>query len=222
MEKRTIRVGNTQTQQRYKFESEATTLGELKREMTLMGIDFANMLFTEILSNNMLISDDSQLPTQVQYKGTTTNDLVIVLTNTQKNIASGADRKEVYARIKELSLQEDIKRHFGRNFTTVPTDQLVEFVSKADCQEHNNAVIDSAVMEFNKERQEKETTAAQHPTLVNFIYDGIKTLHSINMLNATDITVLADLTSEFAARVKESEPKLSEEDFDALMAGFGV
>lgn len=40
-------------------------------------------------------------------------------------------RKEVYAQIKKLNLEEAVKRAFGRNFTQCTTVLLVDFVNKA-------------------------------------------------------------------------------------------
>ena len=36
------------------------------------------------------------------------------------------DRKEAYAQIKKLGLEEDVKKKFGKNFTQVSTEQLIE------------------------------------------------------------------------------------------------
>ena len=90
MDVREILVANTKTQKRYKVNTDATTLGELKAALDAQGIDYAGMTFTEGISKTQLTSDDSQLPTNVMYKGTPTNNLVMLLTNTTKNISSGA------------------------------------------------------------------------------------------------------------------------------------
>ena len=87
---REILIANTKTQKRSKITTSATTLGELKNDLRAAGIDFSNMTFTEGISKTQLLSDDTQLPQNVMYKGQPTNNLVILLTNTKKNIASGA------------------------------------------------------------------------------------------------------------------------------------
>ena len=127
METRTILIANTKTQQRHEIQTNATTLGELKAQMVAQGIDFSGMTFTEGLSKTQLMSDASLLPTNVMFKGAPTNNLVMLLTNTQKNIASGAGtRKEAYEALQQLGdrAKEDIKNIYGRNFTQVSTDKL--------------------------------------------------------------------------------------------------
>lgn len=126
---REILIANTKTQKRSKITTSATTLGELKADLRAAGIDFQNMTFTEGISKTQLLSDDTQLPQNVIYKGQPTNNLVILLTNTKKNIASGVlSRKEAYNLIKQNSLENAVKTKFGRNFTQVSTLDLIKFI----------------------------------------------------------------------------------------------
>lgn len=126
---REILIANTKTQKRSKITTSATTLGELKTDLRAAGIDFSGMTFTEGISKTQLLSDDTQLPQNVIYKGQPTNNLVILLTNTKKNITSGVlSRKEAYNLIKQNSLENAVKTKFGRNFTQVPTLDLIKFI----------------------------------------------------------------------------------------------
>lgn len=126
---REILIANTKTQKRSKITTSATTLGELKNDLRAAGIDFSNMTFTEGISKTQLLSDDTQLPQNVMYKGQPTNNLVILLTNTKKNIASGAiSRQEIKDIIKHNNLQEAIKNKFGRNYTQVSNKDLELFI----------------------------------------------------------------------------------------------
>jgi len=119
---REILIANTKTQKRSKITTSATTLGELKADLQAAGIDYSNMTFTEGISKTQLLNDATQLPQNVMYKGQPTNNLVILLTNTKKNISSGTmTRKEAYQAIKDNNLQDAVKEEFGRNFTQVPT-----------------------------------------------------------------------------------------------------
>lgn len=129
MEVREILVANTKTQKRSKVTTDATTLGELKTALTAAGVDYSGMTFTEGISKTQLLDDATQLPQNVMYKGQATNNLVILLTNTKKNIASGmGSRAEAYSILKANNLQDDIKDMFGRNFTQVPTTDLWLFI----------------------------------------------------------------------------------------------
>lgn len=126
---REILIANTKTQKRSKITTAATTLGELKAALAEAGVDYSGMTFTEGISKTQLLDDATQLPHDVMYKGQPTNNLVILLTNTKKNIASGAsDRAAAYMAVKDNNLQDAVKEHFGRNFTQVPTEDLWNFI----------------------------------------------------------------------------------------------
>ena len=132
METRKITVISNKGQYKKVMNSAATTLGELKADMTAVGIDYNGMSFLEGLTRTELIDDASQLPTNVNYRGTVTNDLVFYLTATNKKIKSGMTRQEAYARLNERpELKDVVKNTFGRNFTQVSTDNLVHIIIEA-------------------------------------------------------------------------------------------
>ena len=156
METRKITVISNKGQYKKVMNSAATTLGELKADMTAVGIDYDGMSFLEGLTRTELIDDASQLPTNVNYRGTVTNDLVFYLTATNKKIKSGMTRKEAYARLDERpELKDVVKDTFGRNFTQVSTDNLVHIIIEAqtpyvcdecacpscDCEEMNQTEL---------------------------------------------------------------------------------
>jgi hypothetical protein len=132
METRKITVISNKGQYKKVMNSAASTLGELKADMTAVGIDYDGMSFLEGLTRTELIDDASQLPTNVNYRGTVTNDLVFYLTATNKKIKSGMTRQEAYARLNERpELKDVVKDTFGRNFTQVSTDNLVHIIIEA-------------------------------------------------------------------------------------------
>ena len=137
METRKITVISNKGQYKKVMNSAATTLGELKADMTAVGIDYDGMSFLEGLTRTELIDDASQLPTNVNYRGTVTNDLVFYLTATNKKIKSGysnpmpseMSRQEVYDIIRaSQDLQNKVKDLYGRNFTQVSTDNLIHII----------------------------------------------------------------------------------------------
>lgn len=109
--------------------STATTLGELKAEMRTAGIDYADMSFYEGHIRAELLDDNSILPTNIPYKGQVVNDLVFMLSTTNKKIKSGVDRAEVYQMIKSMNLQDRVKSIFGKNFTQVSTADLMTIIN---------------------------------------------------------------------------------------------
>ena len=129
MEARKITVIQTKNQKKSVIMSSATTLAELKSDLRDNNIDYDGMTFFEGTSKVELINDNSVLPHDVPYKGTVTNELVFMLTNTNKKIRSGAmSRAEAYEAIKSNSLQAACVAKYGKNFTQCSTAALIELV----------------------------------------------------------------------------------------------
>lgn len=179
METRKITVISNKGQYKKVMNSAATTLGELKADMTAVGIDYNGMSFLEGLTRTELIDDASQLPTNVNYRGTVTNDLVFYLTATNKKIKSGMTRQEAYAHLNERpELKDVVKDTFGRNFTQVSTDNLVHIIIEAQtpyvCDECSCPSCDCEEMN-------------QTELLASFLLDnGCITLYQYNRVLGTD------------------------------------
>ena len=206
---REILIANTKTQKRSKVATSATTLGELKADLRAASIDYNGMTFTEGISKTQLLDDATQLPQNVMYKGQPTNNLVILLTNTKKNIASGTmSRKEVYQAIKDNNLQDAVKEEFGRNFTQVPTSDLLVFIAQDGNAEVTETLDDKPADTENNdiiasEVKEEEPTNTNDEFLPDHIGDVITDtdmdsivdslyIH-IAMLADNDILSVADL-----------------------------
>lgn len=129
MQPRKITIVSTKNQSKKVIMSSATTLAELKSDLRQNDIDYDGMTFFEGTSKVELKNDASVLPHDVPYKGTVTNELVFMLTNTNKKIRSGAmSRMEAYAEIKRLGLQDVCVKKFGKNFTMCKTADLIVLV----------------------------------------------------------------------------------------------
>lgn len=131
MEARKITVVQTKNQKKSVIMSAATTLAELKSDLRANGIDYDGMTFFEGTSKVELKNDASVLPHDVPYKGTVTNELVFMLTNTNKKIRSGAatmSRAEAYSAIKSMGLQDACVKKFGKNFTMCKTTDLIALI----------------------------------------------------------------------------------------------
>lgn len=132
MDARKITIVQTKSQKKSVITSAATTLAELKRDLRANGIDYDGMTFFEGTSKTELKTDASVLPHDVPYKGQVTNELVFMLTNTNKKIRSGATtmtRAEAYSAIKSMGLQDACVKKFGKNFTMCKTADLIELVN---------------------------------------------------------------------------------------------
>ena len=131
MDARKITVVQTKNQKKSVIMSAATTLAELKSDLRANGIDYDGMTFFEGTSKVELKNDASVLPHDVPYKGTITNELVFMLTNTNKKIRSGAvamSRAEAYNAIKSMGLQDACVKKFGKNFTMCKTIDLIALI----------------------------------------------------------------------------------------------
>lgn len=228
MENREIIVANTKTQRRNKIVTSATTLAELKRSFDDAGIDYAGMTFTEGISKTQLLDDATQLPQNVMYKGHPTNNLVILLTNTKKNIASGiqvADRHAAYSVIKERGLQEDVKETFGRNFTQVPTSDLQRFIeerTESDAYDDEDDDMEDAEYEtYDKDDEEDfsycEATDGQvyAQATVNATLHLLKT----EFLKSEDVAYIVEGLKSVSTKepVSTSDGSINDEDIDNMI-----
>lgn len=201
---REILIANTKTQKRSKITTSATTLGELKTDLRAAGIDFSGMTFTEGISKTQLLSDDTQLPQNVIYKGQPTNNLVILLTNTKKNIASGVlSRQEIKNIIKCNNLQEAIKNKFGRNYTQVSNKDLELFIDtnikKSEApktepteQPKNEPKVSKQSKQSEQPNQSKESETFLTPKTTILSVDSTLFMH-INLLVNEGILPVSDL-----------------------------
>ena len=213
-------VASSATQQRWSYESSANTLEELKQEFRNNGIPYEGLGITEGLSTKALLTrDDAELPTSnrtVNYNGETYNR-VFLITNTSKNIASGAmSRKDAYEMIKKLNLQEKIKALYGRNFTQVGTDDLTDAIAveqiantKANFQEAAQPAPASKLPDIK---------SAPHPDTVEWYFMGIKAMVKSSLLYNDDVAVLVDLITDYYNRLKVDTLELSDADIDNMIA----
>lgn len=163
MEARKITVVSTRNQKKSVIMSAATTLAELKTDLRQNGIDYDGMTFYEGTSKVELKDDASVLPHDVPYKGQTTNELVFMLTNTNKKIRSGADmsRADAYAAIKANGLQEECVNRFGKNFTMCKTADLVALVNEGLASKPAAPVKEASAKEEEVAETKKEEAKEQ-------------------------------------------------------------
>ena len=157
MDQRKIIIVDSSSNRKVTVNTDATSFGELKRAARAAGINYEGKDWLEGLTKTSPVSDDSLLPVNVNYKGTVTNNLVYMLTNTNKRIRSGMNRQEAYAEIKKLGLADDVKKKFGRNFTQVGTNDLIGFINKNGKKETSAPTNKSKVEGLRKEMEAPKT-----------------------------------------------------------------
>jgi hypothetical protein len=170
MEARKITIVSTKTQKKSVIMSSAETLAELKADLDAANIDYTDMTFYEGTSKTELKSDSSVLPKDVPYINRTTgetiitNELVFMLTNTNKKIKSGAlDRRTAYVMIKKYNLEKECLDTYGKNYTQCSTANLEALINKAEA-----AQCASAPTTDNADKQAREAL----DTLVSFLYNS--------------------------------------------------
>lgn len=165
MEARKITIVSTSNQKKSIIMSAATTLAELKADLRQNGIDYDGMTFYEGTSKVELKDDTSVLPHDVPYKGQLTNELVFMLTNTNKKIRSGADmsRADVYAAIKAKGLQGECVKRFGKNFTMCKTADLVALINEKSVSKPSlsTPTKEEKVAETKREKSKKQANTAE-------------------------------------------------------------
>ena len=221
MENREILVANTKTQTRNKVVTNATTLGELKAVLDREGIDYEDMTFTEGISKTQLLNDDTQLPQNLMYKGQLTNNLVILLTNTKKKIASGAgSRADAYAIIRNRNLQEAVKSHFGRNFTQVPTSDLIAFITENErrCKSDAESCHSNPCCKSDAENHPATNNPCYPLSVAGIITDSfctvVKQLYKEAVISCTDLPFISQkVTDAVNALQKDDSAKFSKPSF---------
>lgn len=148
MNARNIIVWSTKTQQKQVVSTGAETLGQLKDDLQAANIDIKDMTFYEGLTKTELKADASLLPKDVNYKGTVTNELVIMLTVVNNKISSGRalTRPEVYREMKRSTVLADrCKEVFGRPYTQVSTAELEALINREKAAAARKAPVKTSV-----------------------------------------------------------------------------
>lgn len=222
MESREILIANTKTQKRSKVTTNATTLGELKAALDAAGIDYEGMTFTEGISKTQLLDDTTPLPKDVMYKGSPTNNLVILLTNTKKNIASGftGSRKDAYEIIKENNFMQGIQEEFGYNYTNVSTTDLWNYI---------DAHLGEGEQDEDDDMFDEEDNVKEPETLgdvMDIIFNGIDHLSVVKASYEDRVAVISIALHKLAKILEQPKPttiaingsELSEDDIDDMIA----
>lgn len=236
MDVRKITVVQTKNQKKSVIMSAATTLGELKADLRSNGIDYNGMTFFEGTSKTELKTDASVLPHDVPYKGQVTNELVFMLTNTNKKIRSGAmTRVEAYNAIKSMGLQDACVKKFGKNFTMCKTADLIALVQS------NSASKPAPAAPKTKTKKEELPTETQVPVapasnggecidavaraaiskLVEILEDN-GTIEDYEKEKVLDILGGAVEVAPSEEYKPKSASPYSDDEIDAMFAGMGV
>lgn len=241
MEARKITIVQTKNQKKSVIMSSATTLAELKNDLRANGIDYDGMTFFEGTSKVELINNDSVLPHDVPYKGTVTNELVFMLTNTNKKIRSGAiSRAEAYSKIKSMGLGELCKEKYGKNFTQCSTNDLIALIEENENHQQAHECPRAKMFKEESKKEEKpveetkETPAKENAECVdNVARAAISKLVEILENNGTiedyekeEVLRILGGKVEIASTTEDYKPKsaspYSDDEIDDIFAGMNI
>lgn len=225
MESRKITIVETKNQRKSTIMSSASTLAELKSDLRANGIDYSGMTFFEGTSKVELKNDASVLPHDVPYKGTITNELVFMLTNTNKKIKSGAivmSRTEAYNAIKSMGLQDACVKKFGKNFTMCKTADLIALIQSNSASKP--APVNTPVAYTSNGGKCVDTVARVAISRLVEILENNGTIEDCEKEEVLDI--LGGAIAVSAAPSEEYKPKsgssYSDDEIDDMFTDMGV
>ena len=231
MEARKITVVQTKNQKKSVIISAATTLAELKNDLRANGIDYDDMTFFEGTSKVELKNDASVLPHDVPYKGTITNELVFMLTNTNKKIRSGAiamSRAEAYNAIKSMGLQDACVKKFGKNFTMCKTADLIALVQSNGASKPAPAAPKAEASKAETKKEEKVEAPVNTPEVRAAISKLVEILENNGTIEEDEKNEVLNILGGTvdAAPSEEYKPKsaspYSDDEIDDMFVGMGI
>lgn len=152
------------------YMSNAETLGELKAELINKGYEVEDMDIKEGKSRTDLRDELTPLPSNFNYKGVETNDLVIMITPRNTKIKTGMyTRQELYAKVKEYNLQSKCVEEFGKNFTQCKTADLAAMVADVESEQQAPANLPSVSREEIREIVNEELDKREGDYSINSI-----------------------------------------------------
>ena len=216
MEKRKITVIPTKTHKTQVIESAATTLAELKADLTKAGIDYTDCTFFEGLTKIELKNDAAILPHDVPYKGTTTNNLVFMITNASKKIRSGAklDRKAIIEEIKAKNLTEVVKNTYGKNYTNCKTEDLEKILSMNNTSIPKEAPAKKEISNnsaMNTTDLSSYVTKAELREVIESLLKETEKVGYVEDIDIDNIAIIGDISSNNSEEEKSDSPYSSNE-----------
>ena len=219
METRKITIISTKNHSTKVINSTATTLAELKADLNNAGISYTDCTFFEGLTKTELKNDAAILPHDVPYKGTTTNNLVFMITNASKKIRSGAklDRKAIIEEIKAKNLTEVVKKTYGKNYTNCKTEDLEKILSMNNNSAPKEAPVKKETVETKSNtsvpNDTEYITKAQLKEVITGLVEEMKYvgMNYSDEININNISIIGDVSSNNSKEEKSDSPYSSNE-----------
>ena len=218
METRKITIISTKNHSTKVINSAATTLAELKADLNNAGISYTDCTFFEGLTKTELKNDAAILPHDVPYKGTTTNNLVFMITNASKKIRSGAklDRKAIIEEIKAKNLTEVVKKVYNKNYTNCKTEDLERILSMNNNSAPKEAPTKKETVETNVLNNTEYVTKNQLKEVITGLVEEMKYvgMDYSDEINIDNISIIGDVSSSNSK--KEDDSPYSSNELDDM------
>ena len=218
MDTRKIAIISTKNHSTKVINSAATTLAELKADLNNAGISYTDCTFFEGLTKTELKNDAAILPHDVPYKGTTTNNLVFMITNASKKIRSGAklDRKAIIEEIKAKNLTEVVKKTYGKNYTNCKTEDLEKILNMNNNSTPKEAPTKKETVETNVLNNTEYVTKAQLKEVITSLVEEMKYvgIDYSDEINIDNISIIGDISSSNSK--KEDDSPYSSNELDDM------
>ena len=222
METRKITIISTKNHSTKVINSAATTLAELKSDLNNAGISYTDCTFFEGLTKTELKNDAAILPHDVPYKGTTTNNLVFMITNASKKIRRGAklDRKAIIEEIKVKNLTEVVKKTYGKNYTNCKTEDLEKILSMNNNSAPKEAPAKKETVETKSNtsvsNDTEYITKAQLKEVITGLVEEMKYvgMDYSDEINIDNISIIGDVSSSNSK--KEDDSPYSSNELDDM------
>ena len=222
METRKITIISTKNHSTTVINSAATTLAELKADLDNARIGYTDCTFFEGLTKTELKNDAAILPHDVPYKGTTTNNLVFMITNASKKIRSGAkiDRKAIIEEIKAKNLTEVVKKTYGKNYTNCKTEDLERILSMNNNSAPKEAPVKKETVETKSNTSVSNNTEyitkAQLKEVITSLVEEMKYvgMDYSDEINIDNISIIGDVSSINSK--KEDDSPYSSNELDDM------
>ena len=222
METRKITIISTKNHSTKVINSAATTLSELKSDLNNAGISYTDCTFFEGLTKTELKNDAAILPHDVPYKGTTTNNLVFMITNASKKIRSGAklDRKAIIEEIKVKNLTEVVKKTDGKNYTNCKTEDLEKSLSMNNNSAPKEAPVKKETVEIKSNtsisNDTEYITKAQLKEVITGLVEEMKYvgMDYSDEINIDNISIIGDIS--LSNSNKEDDSPYSSNELDDM------
>lgn len=199
-------------------EGEIKTLADLKHFMDIQGVDYPSECeFKEAKTKTIFVDNDSVLPTNVEWKGEVSDDLIMYVTAPKKKIKSGVmNRKEAFEYIKNNNLQDAVKARFGRNFTQVSTDDLLKLIDSVLKKNDENPKKSEKKVVENKSNEETQTVVVD----VDNLKDTIENLYGEDEITDYARKTLMNIISGNKEKVEKKKKALEDMSFEELTTEF--